>query len=305
MGDRAKPRRPLAAAWGVVFPVILGGCGGAAPPSRFPDAEAALERMVATASCSRGIQGEAKIDYYGSQGRGRGSVLYKLELPDRLRFDVYSPFGVTLATLTSDGRDFSLFDMRARSFLRGPASTCNLARFTQVPVPPHALAQILRGEAPVLVHEPGTARIDWESSLFGEGHYVVTLPSRHAAFETITLVPRPDDWNRPWQSQRIRVLTVEVRQEQTALYRATLADHRVAHTAAPLVDPDFPGVATPPSGPPCDAEVPRRIRLEVPNGEQDLVLVNEKVVHNPPLVRGSFEQPVPGGVRLRHVECSR
>ena len=261
--------------------------------------------MISTYSCSRGIQGEARIDYFGNQGRGRGSMLYKVEMPDRIRFDVFSPFGVTLATLTSDGRRFSLFDMRSKSFLFGPASACNLARFTQVPVPPSALAQILTGEAPVLVHEAGAARIDWQSSFFGEGHYVITIPSRHAAFETITLVPRPQDWDVPWKEQRMRVLSVEVEQEGTALYRATLAEHRTAHTAPPEVDPDFPGVSLPPSGPPCDAEVPRRVRLEVPNGEQDLVLVNKEVVHNPPLTPGSFQQPIPGGVKVRHVECSR
>ena len=260
--------RPLAVALAIASCVLLDGCGRAAPASRFPDAEAALERMVSTYSCSRGIQGEARIDYFGSQGRGRGSVLYKVELPDRIRFDVFSPFGVTLATLTSDGRRFSLFDLRNKSFMFGPASTCNLARFTQVPVPPHALAQLLRGEAPVLVHEAGAARVDWESSFFGEGQYVVTIPSRHAAFETVTLVPRPQDWDVPWKEQRLRVLSVEVRQENTALYRATLADHRPARTSRPQVDPDFPGMSLLPSGPPCDAEVPRRIRLEVPNGEQ-------------------------------------
>jgi hypothetical protein len=305
MPHRRDPRRWHTALLAAVSCAALDGCGPPPPASRFPDAEAAIERMVSTFACSRGIQGEAQIDYFGDQGRGRGSVLFKVELPDRIRFDVYSPFGVTLATLTSDGRKFSLFDMRNKSFLFGPASTCNLARFTQVPVPPHALAQLLRGEAPVLVHEAGAARIEWESSWFGDGQYVVTIPSRYAAFETITLVPRPQDWGVPWQEQRLRVLSVEVRQESMALYRATLADHRAAHTAEPQVDPDFPGVSVGPSGPPCDAEVPRRIRLEVPNGDQDLVIVNKEVVHNPPFGPGSFEQPVPGGVKVRHVECGR
>ena len=81
--------------------------------------------------------------------------------PDSVRFDVFSPFGVTLSTLTADGRDFALFDMKEKSFLRGPANTCNVARSTQVPVPPFALVQLLRGEAPVLVHEASQASIAW------------------------------------------------------------------------------------------------------------------------------------------------
>src|SRR5688500_17646517 len=76
------------------------GCASA-PPSRFPSASAALERMRQTYACSRSVRAEAKIDYFESRGRVRGNVMYIAALPEKLRFDVFSPFGVTLATLTS------------------------------------------------------------------------------------------------------------------------------------------------------------------------------------------------------------
>ena len=132
----------------VLAATIAAGCHRGPPPSQFPSAADALERMRSTYACSRGIQGEAKIDYFGEQGRVRGNVLYKSMLPRRLRFDVFSPFGVTLSTLTSDGQRFMLFDLREKVMLQGQANTCNVARFTQVPVPPHALAQMFaRGSA--------------------------------------------------------------------------------------------------------------------------------------------------------------
>ena len=279
-------------------------CGRAAPPSRFPDAEAALERMHGCYACSRGIQGEAKVVYFGDEGRVRGDLLYKAELPDRVRFDVVSPFGATLSTLTSDGQRFSLFDLRQKVFLRGAASACNLARFTQVPMPPHALVQLLRGEAPVLVHRKGSPTITWDRPWFGSGHYVITVPSRHGAVQTIHLAPHPNDWGRPWAKQRVWVLSVEVEQRGHELYRAELSGHRPSKTAPPLVDPDFPGVAQPPSGPACAADVPGRLRFEVPASDQYLVVNNRKVVHNPPLVSGSYEQPVPPGVTIRKARCS-
>ena len=178
----------------------LFGCSRSAPPSQFPTADHALERMRATYACSRGVQGEAKIDYFGDQGRVRGDVLYRSALPQNLRFDVYSPFGATLSTLTSDGERFALFDLKQKILVRGPANTCNVSRFTRVPVPPHALAQLLRGEAPVLVHEAKAAKIAWE------GQYVIRIHSKHQAHQEIHLEPLDEDWQRPWQQQRLRVL---------------------------------------------------------------------------------------------------
>jgi outer membrane lipoprotein-sorting protein len=278
----------------------LAGCSRTPPPSQFPTAAAALERMRATYSCSRGIQGDAKIDYFGEQGRARGSILYMASLPDRIRFDVFSPFGVTLSTLTSDGQNFALFDLKQKQFLQGPANTCNVSRFTQVPVPPHALVQLLRGEAPVLVHAPEAATIAWES-----GRYVVRVPSKHDASERIELEPTPADWTLPWASQRVRVLSVSVEQKGFELYEALLEDHVTARTAKPRVDPDGLTADVPPSGPVCTAEVPRRLRLTVPGSDQDVIFINREVAHNPPLAGEPFRQNIPRGVSVRSSDCAR
>jgi outer membrane lipoprotein-sorting protein len=269
------------------------------PASRFPSADDALARMRETHKCSRGMQGEAKIDYFGKQGRVRGNVMYLAMLPEALRFDVYSPFGVTLSTLTSDGREFALYDLKEKQFLRGPANTCNVARFTQVPVPPFALAQLLHGEAPVLVHEPGQAKIDWEG-----GEYVVRIRSKHSATEEIHLVPTPEDWDKPWYQQRVRVLEVRVAQHDMDLYRAFLADHEQAKTSPSRKDADALEPTILPSGPDCAAEIPRRLRLETPDTDQELLLRNREVSHNPPLLPGVFRQEPPRGVSVREARCS-
>ncbi len=284
----------------VALAVALSGCCAAAPPSRFPTANDALARMHATYACSRGVQGEAKIDYFGDEGRVRGNVLYMATLPEQVRFDVFSPFGAIISTLTSDGRDFALYDLRNKQFLYGPASTCNVARFTKVPVPPFALVQLLRGEAPVLVHTQPQARIDWSC-----GEYVVQIDSKHGAHEEIHLQPTPQDWNLPWQSQRVRVLEVDVQQQGIDLYRARMEDHETARTAKPRVDPDGIDPDVAPSGPVCGAEIPRRVRLEVPGTDQDSILVDKEVWHNPPIVEGVFRQSPPGGVTVSHATCGR
>lgn len=255
--------------------------------------------MHETYACSRGIQGEAKLEYFGERGRVRGNLMYIASLPDSVRFDVYSPFGVTLSTLTSDGREFALYDLKDKQFLRGPSNTCNVARFTQVPVPPFALAQLLRGEAPVLVHEPTAATIAWE------GEYVLRITSTRSATEEIHLEPTPADWTLPWNQQRVRVTEVRVAQQGMDLYRAFLADHEAAKTAAAQKDSDDPtALVLPPSGPACNAEVPRRLRMETPDTDQELVFHNKEVAHNPPLSAGVFRQAAPRGVTVRYAACS-
>jgi len=286
------PRKLLALA---LFTV---GCGRTPPSSQFPNAQAALDRMRETYACSRGLSGEAKLDYFGEAGRVRGDLWYLVSLPNKVRLDVVSPFGATISSLTSDGQRFNLLDLRQKEFLYGPANDCNLARFTQVPMPPHALVQLLRGEAPVLVHEPSAPSIEWEG-----GQYVIRIPSRHSAHETIELVPMDQDWNKPFSQQRLLVHNVLVEQVGVPLYSIELRGHRVAHTAPPRKDPDGIDPPLPPSGPQCDAPVPMRLRIEVPQAEHDLMLDNHEVKHNPPLDQGAFSQETPAGVRVRSSPC--
>jgi hypothetical protein len=254
--------------------------------------------MRETYACSRGLSGEAKLDYFGESGRVRGDLWYLVSLPDRVRLDVVSPFGATISTLTSNGDRFSLLDLRAKEFLYGPANDCNLARFTQVPMPPHALVQLLRGEAPLLVHEPSAASIDWQS-----GRYVITIDSRHSSRETIELVPLEADWHKPYAEQRVIVENVLVEQVGVPLYSVELRGHRLTRTAPARRDPDGIDPPLPPSGPACEAPVPRRLRIEVPQAEHDLLLDSREVAHNPPLDSGAFVQETPAGVRLRESPC--
>ncbi len=94
----------LRTAWlGILCSAFLAGCATAPPASKFPDGDAALARMHASQACSRGVSAEAKLDYIGPRGRLRGNVLYLMSVPDRVRLDLFSPFGAMLSTLTSDG----------------------------------------------------------------------------------------------------------------------------------------------------------------------------------------------------------
>lgn len=284
---------------GMGFALLLAAaCHRSAPPSRFPSARDAIDRMRDSIACSRGLTGEGTFDYFGDEGRVRAKTLYVVARPKRLRFDVVNPMGGVLSTLTSDGSTFAYSDLRERVFLLGPADECNLEQALKVPLPPEALGELLSGQAPILVHEPNDARLEWES-----GAYVIDIASELQATERVRLVPRDEDWERPWQEQRLRVLEVRVAQRGRVLYEASLDDHRAASTAPPRTDPDGLEPDILPSGPSCDAEVPRRVRFLVPGAGRDIVFLQGEVHHNPPLTDELFVQAPAPGMNVRRSSC--
>lgn len=277
---------------------LLAGCAVKPPPSQLPSAQAAVERMRATAACGLGVNADAKADYFGAQGRVRIEVLMLAVRPARVRM-MATAFNTNAGTLTSDGARFAFEDVRNKRFLHGPAKPCNIARLTGVRIPAHVLVDVLRGQAPVLAHAPGAGSIEWD----GGGWYVVRVPGTSGSSEEIHVAPRPDDWSKPWAEQRLRVLDVLVRQQGHVLYHAALDEHQAARTAAPKVDPEHIDPDLPPSGPACDAEVPRRIHVEVPEEGSDVQFRYDKVEWNPPLEPGVFQLQPSGGLTPELVDC--
>ena len=275
-------------------------CSQKPPPSQFPNANAALDRMKETYACASGVQGDGKLDHMNNAGRVRGDVMLMAADPESVRFDVVSPFGVTLATLTSDGKRFTFFDMKNSAFLEGPPEPCNIARLTQVKMPAHAVVRLMRGEAPLLVHDPSAATIEWS----GGGHYVVRIPSRHEATQEVHLQPNPSDFQLPYQQQRLRVTYVSIKQRGYTHFEAILSDHKDATTMKPRVDELGIDPPIEPSGPACRAEVPRRIEIAVPYTGDDMRFRYSEVGLNPPLPEGVFTQAVPGGVSRHYMRCN-
>lgn len=280
---------------------LLASCcwmGTCAPPSQPPTPRAALDQVRAQHACSRALRGESRFDSFDETGRLRAKALFLMAHPESIRFEVLSPLGTSVATLTSDGQSFGLLDQEQRVFFMGPADQCNVERFLEVPIPPAALVQLFHGEAPVLVHEPEQATLAWEG-----GAYVIRIEGKHQASQVIELEPAGEDLRRPWRVQRLRVREVRVEQAGVELYRAELRDHQPRNTSAPNRDPDGLMPDLLPSGPPCRAEVPSKIRFVVPVADRDVVFEHQKVEHNPPLIPSAFSQPVPQGVMVRASRC--
>jgi len=168
-------------------------------------------------------------------------------------------------------------------------------------VPGHALVDLLRGEAPVLKHDAQGATIAWDPG----GFYRIALSSTREATEEIQMEIRPSDFDKPWSEQRVRIKDVVVRQRGVDLYHADLRNWEVARTAGPRVDPDGLDPDLAPIGPACDAELPRSIRMRVPNTDEDVVFQYKEAKWNPPIIPNAFKLDAPGGVRSVFVTCGK
>jgi len=281
------------------FAAVMCGCGMAPPKSPMPNAGSALSRMKEAGSCGNGLQANAKFDHFGEHGRVRGELLLYAVAPASVRMDAVSPFGVTLATLTSDGSRFALSDLRDKVFYSGPAEACNIARLTTLPIPGHVLVSLLRGRAPLLKHDESASSLEWNKS----GYYVIRIKSARDAEEEIHLEIDPADFEKPWSEQRLRATDVIVRQKGVVLYHAELGDFFNAPMANSRIDPDGLDAPIPPSGPECTATLPRKIHVEVPNPEQDILFRYDKATWNPPLIEGLFAQRPVGGMITKRVTC--
>lgn len=286
---------------------LLGGCSR--PASQFPNGQAALDRMKAIYDCSHGVKAEAKLDHKSPQGRIRGDLSFFAVDPANVRFSVFSPFGAELATLTSNGTRFAFTDTLQKRFFEGPASACNIAKLTQVPIPGHALVSLLQGRAPLLVHDPAQVTVTWNSpflGIFGRGHYLVEIPSTHGARQTIRMELPPGEADKAWSEQRLRVTEVRVEQKSVELYRAILSDFHTPEAGKPIVDEEGLDPPIPPIGPACGIEVPRRIRVEVAVHDDDVRFEYKRVEVNPAVPDGVFVQMQPGGTQRVPVgECDR
>jgi hypothetical protein len=258
--------------------------------------------MRAASSCGNAIQADAKVDHFSGSQRVRTELLFIAARPASIRMDVLAPVVGTVGTVTSDGKDFEATDLRSHRFLYGPATACNIARITRLQVPGFVLVSLLSGRAPVLKHD-GQPTISWD----GAGYYVVKIAGTNDATEELHLGVSPEDWNKPWAEQRVRVLDVSVTQRGVLLYHAELDTHEKAGMAkAAACDEVCKATGeTPaqPSGPTCDAEIPRRIHVEIPSLSTDVLFRYDKIEWNPPLMPNIFSQQQPSGLTPMPVQC--
>jgi hypothetical protein len=177
----------------------------------------------------------------------------------KLRIEADSPLGGALATLTSDGRQFQLLDLRNNRFLEGPAKACNVARLIRLAIPPDDVVAVLMGEAPL----PAAAHVKsvgWSPD--DGGRELLTLALPDGGEERLELDARDRTWDVRKAERRDAGGQV--------LWRVSNDDFK-DHGGVRL--PDVSDVQEPPHG--ADAEI--KFKSVEPNAE-----LGDDLFHLPP-----------------------
>lgn len=142
--------------------LLLAGCLKAPPPALplYPELGGELLASYAASSAARRtLKGMVRMTVRRDGDKNSFSQALLLEKPDRLRSDVFSPFGTTLLQASSDGQELALYLPGERRFLRGPATPLNLLALTRVPLPAEELVDLLLYSVPLLDAEPGPLQV--------------------------------------------------------------------------------------------------------------------------------------------------
>ena len=259
--------RPLVA---VLLAASFAGCPKpAARPYPAPSADELLSALRARAEHLKTLRATAKIDYMENGGnRAKVRVNMLLARGGKLRFEADSPLGGSIATLTSDGTQFSLLDIRANRFLTGPAKACNVARLMRIVMPPDDIVAILMGGAPL----GGTVKgVSWDPN--NGGREVLTLAQPDGGDVVIKL----DAKDKRWDVMRVERHGADGK----LLWRATNDDWK-DHGDVRL--PDTEDIEEPPHG--ADAEI--KLRSVEPNR-----VIKDEL----------FRLPPPDGVTPEPADC--
>jgi hypothetical protein len=211
MIEQGRPRRSVAGArWalarviGLGLVVGLSSCGTGLMAKRpYPAASAAdvLKQLRLRQAAITGADLETRTTSWLQGQRTRASVFMLIDRPGRLRFEAEVALQGTVATLITDGTNFSLADFQSHLAKQGQACPENVASLIPVPLQPDEIAAILLGDAPISA-EAEVVGTDWDPKAAAD---VVEIENRKDGTTTthlwITL--------RPAQAaERIDVLAV-------------------------------------------------------------------------------------------------
>lgn len=112
-----------------VFLIILAGCAttgtGAATPV---DTNGLRARMTEARSKLDSYVGEARLTYFGPDGRVKGTATLAVKKPASLRYEIQGPHGGVIEAFATNGLELQLLDFKTNRFIYGPANPSTIDR---------------------------------------------------------------------------------------------------------------------------------------------------------------------------------
>lgn len=135
--------------------VALAGCTprpAPAPPApvlgALPSAAQIDAASAARQAAVRGLRAWARLSYESPEESRRVRQLLIAERPDRLRLELFSPFGAVFVLTAADGA-LAAWDRETSTVYRGAASAANLRHYIQVELPVDEAVALLLGTPPL------------------------------------------------------------------------------------------------------------------------------------------------------------
>ena len=140
------------ALFAVVSLVVLrgGSCAKNVRTYSPPTAREVLNHVIARGLQVKSLRGQTRMSHQSNQGKVKGTVKFMAKRGGMLRFDVVSPFSTPLATLVSNGKEFSMVDAQQNRHYHGPASPCNISRLLRIVMRSDDVLTALGGSTPII-----------------------------------------------------------------------------------------------------------------------------------------------------------
>ncbi|GHG85539.1 DUF4292 domain-containing protein [Comamonas sp. JC664] len=161
------------AAAAIFLVVLCSGCPKRiefGPEGELTDADTVYQRVVKNQENVVTLEGDAKLRAELPDQGGTLSMFVAVTRPAMLHLETFDFFNRPLASLTSDGQRFGLYQADTNTWYQGPASPANVSRFLPVMLPGEELVPIMLGQVPLIPPERMTLELDRK-----QGVYVLTL----------------------------------------------------------------------------------------------------------------------------------
>lgn len=146
----------------VVAVVWVSGCATVAPPASLG---ALATAMQSARSSVHTYSADARITYFGKEGRAKGGATLVVARPASLRYEVHGPHEGVVQAFATNGTELQLLDFQESRFIYGPSTPDTLDRLMQF-APLHLSAAewvaMMFGEVSIpQAAEIGSAKSQW------------------------------------------------------------------------------------------------------------------------------------------------
>src|SRR5690606_17435743 len=131
-------------------------------------------------------------------------------------------------------------------------------------------------------HEADGVSFRYARPLFSKGRYVINLEGENETTQRLEIGVDEGDFDKPLDQQRLRLLSVRVKQGRRLLYEVALNDHFEGTRKDSELSADEAEMGVmplPSSGPECAAELPGTLKFTVPDAGYTLLIENEEAHH--------------------------